>query len=101
VCAAAALVGFLGFVVGGQPRAGILLAIGLGLGGVNALLAARTAEVGIAFRFLSVARIGILSVLALLVAVLVQPASAWLTMIGIGASLFLMSALAAREVLRR
>lgn len=77
------------------------LAVGLVLGGINGLMAAKTADIGIAFRFLSLARIGVLSVLALAVGVLLQPSTAWLTLVGLGFSQFLMAALAARSVLQR
>jgi len=101
VCSVAALVAFLALVGYGQPRAGISLAVGLAIGGVNGLLAARTHELGGAFRFLSLARIGLLSVVALAAGVLLQPSTAWLSLLGLALSQFLMSALAAREVLRR
>jgi len=101
VCSVAAVVAFLALLAYGQPRAGIGLAIGLAIGGVNGLLAARTAELGGAFRFLSLMRIGLLSLVALAAAVMLQPATAWLSLFGVAASQFLMSALAAREVLRR
>jgi hypothetical protein len=96
-----AVVAFAGFAIYGQPRAGLSIAVGLVLGGFNGLMAAKTAEVGIAFRFLSLARIGVLSVLALAVGVLLQPSTAWLTLVGLGVSQFLLAALAARSVLQR
>jgi hypothetical protein len=95
------VVAFLGLLAYGEPRAGISLAVGLAIGGVNGLLAARTAELGGAFRFLSLVRIGLLSVIALAVGIVLQPATAWLALFGVALSQFLMSALAAREVLRR
>jgi hypothetical protein len=101
VCAVAAIVAFLALLAVGQPWAGISLGVGIALGGINGLLAARTHEMGGAFRFLSLARIGMLSALALVVGVLLQPATAWVGLFGLAASQFLMSALAAREVLRR
>lgn len=101
VCAAAAAVAFVGLLGFGQPRAGISLGAGLLLGGINGLLAARSAEAGGAFRFLSLVRIGLLSAVALGLGVLLEPATAYLTLVGIGASLFLMSGLAARALLRR
>ncbi len=101
VCAAAAIVAFVALLAFGQPRAGISLGAGLVLGGINGLLAARSAEAGGAFRFLSLMRIAFLSIVALALGVLLEPATAYLTLVGIGASLFLMSALAARAVLRR
>jgi len=101
ICGVAALVAFLALLAFGQPSAGLTLGIGIALGGVNGLLAARTHEMGGAFRFLSLARIGILSALALVAGVLLQPATAWVGLFGLAASQFLMSALAAREVLRR
>jgi hypothetical protein len=97
----AALVAFLALLPFGQPSAGLCLGIGIALGGVNGLLAARTHEMGGAFRFLSLARIGMLSALALVAGLLLQPATAWVGLFGLAASQFLMSALAAREVLRR
>jgi hypothetical protein len=101
VCSAAAIVAFAALTLTGQPRAGISLAIGLALGGVNGLFAAKSVDVGSAFSLLSFARIGVLSALALGIGVLVQPATAWLTLIGVAASQFLMAGLAARSVLRR
>jgi hypothetical protein len=101
VCAVAAIIAFLTLLIVGQPWAGISLGVGIALGGINGLLAARSHEMGGAFRFLSLARIGLLSALALVVGVLLQPATAWVGLFGLAASQFLMSALAAREVLRR
>ncbi len=101
VCLAAAIVAFATLTITGQPRAGLSLAIGLALGGVNGLFAAKSVDVGGPFRLLSFVRIGVLSALALGVGVLIQPATAWLALIGVATSQFLMAALAARSVLRR
>ena len=101
VCSAAAVVAFAALTITGQPRAGVSLAVGLALGGVNGLFAAKSVDVGAGFRLLSIVRIGVLSGLALAIGVLLQPATAWLTLIGVATSQFLMAALAARSVLRR
>jgi hypothetical protein len=83
----------------GQPRAGIALGIGLAIGGLNGLLAARTVDGG-SFRLVSLMRIGLLSMIALAVGLLVQPSAAWLSVAGVAFSQFVMSAIAIRAVLR-
>jgi hypothetical protein len=101
VCSAAAVVAFVALVLYGQPRAGLSLAFGLGLGGLNGLLAARGAGSAESFRLLSLMRIGLLSAIAMAVGLLLAPEVVWLTIAGVAASQFVMVALAARSVLSR
>jgi hypothetical protein len=97
----AAVLALLVLFAVGEPRAGLGLGFGLALGGVNALLAAVSARAAGPFRFLSFVRIGFLSAIALGVGLLLQPATAWITVAGVAASQFIMAVLAARSVLRR
>jgi hypothetical protein len=83
-----------------QPRAGLALGIGLALGGLNGLLASRSADSAGSFRLLSLMRIGLLSTAALAVGLLLQPASAWVAVAGVASSQFVMSAIAVRSILR-
>ncbi len=84
----------------GQPRLGLALAVGLAIGGLNGLLAATSVDMPGSFRFLSLVRLGLLSAGALAVGLLVEPAVAWITVAGVAASQFVMSAIAMRSVLR-
>jgi hypothetical protein len=101
VCSAAAVVALVALVLYGQPRAGLALAFGLALGGLNGLLAARGADSAESFRLLSLMRIGLLSAIALAVGLLLEPDMVWLTIAGVASSQFVMVALAARSVMTR
>src|SRR4029077_17172821 len=99
VCAAAAVIAFVAVALYGEPRAGLALAFGLALGGLNGLLAARGADTAESFRLLSLMRIGLLSVIAMAVGLLLAPEVVWLTIAGVASSQFVMVALAARSVM--
>jgi hypothetical protein len=101
VCSVAALVAFVALLLYGQPRAGLALAFGLALGGLNGLLAARGGDNAESFRLLSIMRIGLLSGIAMAVGLLLAPEVVWLTIAGVAASQFVMVALAARSVWSR
>jgi hypothetical protein len=100
VCSAAAVVALLALVIYGQPRAGVALGVGLAVGGLNGLVAANTVDILGSFRFLSLIRLVLLSAIALAVGLLLQPSAAWLTVVGVASSQFVMSAIALRSVLR-
>jgi phage gp46-like protein len=100
VCSTAAVVAFLALALFGQPRAGIALGAGLALGGVNGLLAARSADALGSFRFFSLMRLGLLSTVALAIGLLLDPALAWVIVAGVAASQFVLTAVAIRSVLR-
>jgi hypothetical protein len=100
VCSTAAIVAFLVLAYFGQPRAGLALGVGLALGGLNGLLAARSADVLGSFRFFSLMRLGLLSAVALAIGLLLEPALAWVIVAGVATSQFIMSAIAMRSVLR-
>ncbi len=97
----AGIAGFGALTASGRPLAGLALGIGLLIGGANALLAARAVEFGVAFGLTSLARIGLLSMVALSIGFLIQPSTAWLTVIGVAGSQFIMTAVAARSVWRK
>jgi Na+-transporting NADH:ubiquinone oxidoreductase subunit NqrB len=101
VCSAAAVVALAALALYGLPRAGLALAFGLALGGLNGLLAARSADSAESFRLLSLMRIGVLSTIALAVGLLLAPDVVWLTIAGVASSQFVMVALAARSVMTR
>jgi len=100
VCSTAAVVAFLTLALLGQPTAGAFLAVGVALGGLNGLLASGTADVLGSFRIASLARLGFLSVLALAIGLLFEPALAWIIVAGLASSQFVMSAIAIRSVMR-
>lgn len=100
VCSTAAVVAFLALAYLGQPRAGVALAIGLALGGLNGLVAAAGADAPGSFRFFSLMRLGLLSAVALAIGLLLEPALAWIIIAGVALSQFVMSAIAIRSVLR-
>ena len=77
------------------------VAIGLAVGGANAWLAARSVDVGLGFGVASMARIGLLSAVALGAGLALDPAVAWLTVLGVAASQLVMSGVAAQVVLRK
>jgi hypothetical protein len=95
-----ALVAFLTLALFGQPKAGAFLAVGLALGGLNGLLASGTADVLGSFRIASLARLGFLSVLALAIGLLFEPALTWIIVAGLASSQFFMSAIAVRSVMK-
>jgi hypothetical protein len=95
------LVAFLTLALVGQPEAGAFLAIGLALGGLNGLLATGAADVLGSFRIGSLVRLGFLSVLALAIGLLFEPALAWIIVAGLASSQFVMSAIAMRAVMKR
>jgi hypothetical protein len=101
VCSAAAVIALVVLLFYGEPRAGFALAFGLGLGGLNGLLAARGAGSAESFRLLSLMRLGLLSVIAMAFGLLLDPEVVWLTIAGVGSSQFIMVALAARSVMSR
>jgi hypothetical protein len=101
VCSAAAAIAFVALALYGEPRAGLALASGLALGGLNGLLAARGADSAESFRLLSLMRIGLLSVIAMAIGLLLAPEVVWLTIAGVASSQFVMVALAARSVMTR
>jgi hypothetical protein len=101
VCSAAAVIALVALVLYGEPRAGLALAFGLALGGLNGLLAARGADTTESFRLLSLMRIGLLSAIAMAVGLLLAPEVVWLTIAGVALSQFVMVALAARSVMSR
>lgn len=100
ICLAASILAFLVLAASSQPRAGLAVAIGLAVGGVNAWLAARSVDAGLGFGVTSMARIGLLSAVALGAGLALDPAVAWLTVLGVAASQLVMSAVAIRSVLR-
>lgn len=100
VCSATAVVAFAVLAYFGQPRAGAALGIGLALGGLNGWLASRSVDTAGSFRLLSLMRIGLLSMAALAVGLLLQPSVAWVAVAGVAASQFVMSAIAVRSVMR-
>ena len=101
VCSAAAVIALVALVLYGEPRSGVALAFGLALGGLNGLLAARGADSAESFRLLSLMRLGLLSVVAMAVGLLLAPQVVWLTIAGVASSQFVMVALAARSVMSR
>jgi hypothetical protein len=101
VCSAAAVVAFLTLALLGQPKAGAFLAVGVALGGLNGLLASGTADILGSFRVASLARLGFLSMLALAIGLLFEPALAWVIVAGLASSQFVMSAIAVRSVMKR
>ena len=100
ICLAASMLAFLALAASGQPRAGLAVAIGLAVGGANAWLAARSVDAGLGFGVASMARIGLLSAIALGAGLALDPGVAWLTVLGVAASQLVMSAVAIRSVLR-
>ena len=64
------------------------------------MLASGTADVLGSFRIASLARLGFLSVLALAIGLLFEPALAWIIVAGLASSQFVMSAIAIRSVMR-
>ena len=100
ICLAASMLAFLVLAASGQPRAGLAVAIGLAVGGANAWLAARSVDAGLGFGVASMARIGLLSAIALGAGLALDPAVAWLTVLGVAASQLVMSGVAIRSVLR-
>jgi hypothetical protein len=100
ICLAASMLALLVLAASGQPRAGLAVAIGLAVGGANAWLAARSVDAGLGFGVTSMARIGLLSAVALGAGLALDPAVAWLTVLGVAASQLVMSAVAIRAVLR-
>ena len=99
-CSAAAIVAFLTVALYGQPKAGAFLAIGLALGGLNGLLASGAADVLGSFRVASLVRLGLLSMVALAIGLLFEPALAWIIVAGLASAQFVMSAIAVRSVMR-
>jgi hypothetical protein len=100
VCSAAAVIALLTLALLGQPKAGAFLALGVALGGLNGLLASGTADVLGSFRIASLVRLGFLSVLALAIGLLFEPALAWIIVAGLASSQFVMSAIAVRAVMK-
>ena len=76
------------------------MGVGLALGGLNGLLAAGTADYLGSFRVASLVRLGFLSVVALAIGLLFEPALAWIIVAGLASSQFIMSAIALRSVIR-
>jgi hypothetical protein len=99
-CAAAAVLALLAFGLTGSWGSGVALALGLLLGGVNAVLLTRSLQAGIGFRASSLGRLGALSLVGLGVGFLLVPAQAWLVAVGLGAAQLVLVALAARELVR-
>jgi hypothetical protein len=91
---------FVAFASYGETRAGLALSLGLAVGGFNGLLADRSVDSAGSFRLLSLMRLGLLSVAALAIGLLLDPGVAWLTVAGVASSQFVMSAIAMRSVLR-
>ncbi|HEY8798434.1 MAG TPA: hypothetical protein VIO85_11295 [Candidatus Dormibacteraeota bacterium] len=94
------MVAFLALALFGQPHAGAFLGVGVALGGLNGLLAAGTADHLGSFRVASLVRLGFLSVVALAIGLLFEPALAWIIVAGLASSQFIMSAVALRSVMR-
>jgi hypothetical protein len=99
-CSAAAVIAFLTLALFGQPKAGAFLAVGLALGGLNGLLATGAADALGSFRVGSLVRLGFLSVVALAIGLLFQPALAWIIVAGLASSQFVMSAIAIHSGMR-
>lgn len=100
ICLGASIVAFLVLAAFAGPRAGLAVAIGLAIGGANAWLAAKSMNAGFGFGMTSMARIGLLSAVALAAGLALDPTMAWLTVLGVAASQLVMSAVAIRSVLR-
>lgn len=99
-CSAAAVAAFLTLALFGQPKPGAFLAIGLALGGFNGLLASGAADVLGSFRVASLVRLGLLSMVALAIGLLIEPALAWIIVAGLASAQFIMSAIAIRSGMR-
>ena len=99
-CAVAAVVALLVAGLAGSWSAGIALALGLGLGAVNAAVLARSVHAGAAFRTASLGRLGVLSLVGLGIGFLVVPGQAWLVAVGLGGAQLILVGLSARELVR-
>ena len=101
ICLAAGLTSALVFAALGNWRVGLALGVGLAGGAVNSWLAGKAVEARIAFGVTSLVRIGVLSIAAMGVGLVIDPAVAWLTVLGVAASQLVMAGVAAALVLRR
>jgi hypothetical protein len=100
LCAAAAAVGLIALSIAGQPLAGVAVALGLGLGAANGFLAATFLRLGIAFAATSLARLMLLTLLAVASGLLLGWPRMILVAAGIAAAQLVLSAASLREVLR-
>ena len=100
VCSVAAVIAFLVLALVGQPFAGGFLGVGLALGGLNGLVAGGAADALGSFRMASLMRLGFLSIAALAIGLLFEPSLAWVIVVGLASSQFVMSAIAIRSVMR-
>jgi hypothetical protein len=85
----------------GHPIEGLALAAGLAIGSVNGFLFRRTLALPVSVWASSLARLGLLSVVGIGVALFLKPGAVWLLVLGIGAAQIVMSGIALKVALRR
>jgi hypothetical protein len=99
-CVLIAGAAFLLLGLSGHLDAGLALGIGLVIGSANGYLARHTLGLELSFWASSIGRLAVLSAAGLGVALLLDPGSAWLVPMGIGAAQVVMAGVAVREALR-
>jgi hypothetical protein len=101
ISAALAGVAAVAAAMAGNWKAGIALAAGLIIGSGNGLVTARSLDSSVGFQASSLARLGVMSVLALLAASLIGLADAWLVLLGVAAALLVLAGVAAKSLLAK
>jgi hypothetical protein len=100
-CLGAATCALLAGIASGHPGVGLALAVGLGLGSFNGLLVRRSAGIAVAFGAVSLARLTLLTIVALAISLVLGLGRAWLVLLGLALAQLLLVAMAARQVLAR
>lgn len=103
VCVTAAVLAFAGLAASGRPLAGVALAVGLVLGSVNGMAAARLLRLPIPFFASSLARIVTLSMIGVAIGLALGFNNIWLVILGLGAAQLVLaaSAVAMTRTVRR
>jgi hypothetical protein len=101
VCAAAAALCVLGGLVLGRPVAGAMVGLGVLIGASNAYLAQWLLRSAVPMATTSLARIGVLTAVVLLVGLAVGIGRTFLLLFGVGAAQLVMAVSAAVEMTRR
>jgi hypothetical protein len=100
VCLLVGSASVLALGLGGHLGAGLALAIGIGIGSTNGYLAKHTLGLEMSFWMTSLGRLAVLSAAGLGVALLLDPAFAWLVPVGMAAAQMVMAGAALKQALR-